>query len=502
MANEPLAEQEIITFLRLREEIPDGEAGDKLVAKGLAAIASMLRRAPDPEGEDGFMLHHLSLREHILTTETMSHHVEKSRKAFAKAAMSPDDEASISNYLYRTGIDHLLSNNQVDDAREKLLDIDYLGKMFNLGKQNLDILQYWLKIGDDDQGQGYIESVNKYMERDLKEDQFNVLIYACLSFFVYSSWDTIGLEIGRKILKAGEIKFKPDDKILVIIKSILGLLLSKKGEYIEAEALYRKVIEINKRVLGAEHKNTLLSMSDLGLLLSNKGEYIEAEKIHRLTLEAQTKVFGLEHVDTIITTTFLATTLYRKGEYKEAEILFRKSLEVEQRDLGLEHSNTISSMNNLALSLSSLGEYKEAEILFRRVMEIQRRVLGPKHQKMLITEQNFAIFLRDNTNYPKKAIPLLERILDIRRKENIPQYLASILTALGTTYGKCNLFDEAVNTLEESINIRRKLLKNGYLSKEPLIASLNRLQEVYEKNGKEKEIKRTQAEIKSYSVSL
>ena len=92
MANEPLAEQEIITFLRLREEIPDGEAGDKLVAKGLAAIASMLRRAPDPEGEDGYMLHHLSLREHILTTETMSHHVEKSRKAFAKAAMSPDDE--------------------------------------------------------------------------------------------------------------------------------------------------------------------------------------------------------------------------------------------------------------------------------------------------------------------------------------------------------------------------------------------------------------------------
>ena len=175
MANEPLAEQEIITFLRLREEIPDGEAGDKLVAKGLAAIASMLRRAPDPEGEDGFMLHHLSLREHILTTDTMSHHVEKSRKAFAKAAMSPDDEETISNYLYRTGIDHLLSNNQVDDAREKLLDLEYLGKMFNLGKQNLDILQYWLKIGDDDQGKGYIASVNKYLERDLKEENLDVL---------------------------------------------------------------------------------------------------------------------------------------------------------------------------------------------------------------------------------------------------------------------------------------------------------------------------------------
>ena len=184
--------------LRLREEIPDGEAGDKLVAKGLAAIASMLRRAPDPEGEDGFMLNHLSLREHILTTETMSHHVEKSRKAFAKAAMSPDEEESISNYLYRTGVDHLLSNNQVDDARSKLLDLDYLGKMFYLGKQNLDILQYWLKIGDDDQGKGYIASVNEYMERELKEENLDIL-EEFLQLCAVSGWYPTALNFAKKI---------------------------------------------------------------------------------------------------------------------------------------------------------------------------------------------------------------------------------------------------------------------------------------------------------------
>ena len=49
MANEPLAEQEIITFLRLRDRIPDGEAGDKLVIKGLAA-PEYVKAAPDPEG--------------------------------------------------------------------------------------------------------------------------------------------------------------------------------------------------------------------------------------------------------------------------------------------------------------------------------------------------------------------------------------------------------------------------------------------------------------------
>ena len=46
--------------------------------------------------------------------------------------------------------------------------------MFELGKQNQDILQYWLKIGDDDQGKSYIASVNQYMERELKEEGLKV----------------------------------------------------------------------------------------------------------------------------------------------------------------------------------------------------------------------------------------------------------------------------------------------------------------------------------------
>ena len=146
MANEPLAEREIVTFLKLRDRIPDGDTGDKLVAEGLSAIASMLRRAPDPEGEDGYMLHHLSLREHILTTETMSYPVEQARKAFAKAAMSPDKEASISNYLYRTGIDHLIDAGELKKAGKFLLDFDRLETMFALGKSTSDINGYWAKL--------------------------------------------------------------------------------------------------------------------------------------------------------------------------------------------------------------------------------------------------------------------------------------------------------------------------------------------------------------------
>ena len=247
MANEPLAEQEIITFLRLRDRIPDGEAGDQLVTKGLAAIASMLRRAPDPEGEDGYMLHHLSLREHILTTETMSYPVEQARKAFAKAAMSPDEEASISNYLYRTGVDHLLSNNQVDDARAKLLDLDHLSKMFKLGKQNLDILQYWLKIGDDDQGQGYIETVNKYLEKDLNENELGIL-EKFLQLCIDSGWYMVGVKIGEIISKASKALLGLNHNKTLNLLGILAELYKNHGLYVDSENLFNEVLKFQKGI--------------------------------------------------------------------------------------------------------------------------------------------------------------------------------------------------------------------------------------------------------------
>ena len=406
MANEPLAEQEIITFLRLRDRIADGEAGDRLVAKGLAAIASMLRWAPDPEGEDGYVLHHLSLREHILSTDTMSYPVEQARKAFAKAAMSPDDDASISNYLYRTGIDHLLSNDQVDYAREMLLDLNYLGKMFELEKQNIDILQYWLKIGDDGQGEGYIKSAKQFIEKDLKKEDLDVLI-DCISFINTAGWFSAGVKIGKLVAKAHETK------------------------------------------LGKEHPNTLTSKSILADLLSNQ------------------------------------------GEYKEAEVLERQVLEVRERLLGPEHLNTLTSKGNLALLLSNKGEYKEAEVLDRQVLEVRERLLGPEHPDTLIIKQNFAVFLRDKSNHPEKSIPLLEEILVIRRKQNNQKDLSSILTALGTSLGKCKIYDNAISCLLESIDIRRQ-----FNIKTSLVQSLNRLADIYDQSGdKNKVIEvRTEAE--------
>lgn len=146
---EPLADAEIVTFLTLRKLIPDDDRGRELVAKGLAVMAPMLRRAPDPEGQEGFTLFHLSLREHILSTPTMAANVFTAKQAFAAAALEPEKEPSVTQYLYRTGVDHLIDAGMMKQAKHQLLDLNYLVKMINLNVSSYNILRLWANLDDE-----------------------------------------------------------------------------------------------------------------------------------------------------------------------------------------------------------------------------------------------------------------------------------------------------------------------------------------------------------------
>ena len=45
----------------------------------------------------------------------MRANVTTARQAFAEAAVQPDFEPGVANYLYRAGIDHLLDADKIDE---------------------------------------------------------------------------------------------------------------------------------------------------------------------------------------------------------------------------------------------------------------------------------------------------------------------------------------------------------------------------------------------------
>ena len=94
--------------------------------------------------------------------------------------------------------------------------------------------------------------------------------------------------------------------------SNLALSLNDQGRYAEAQELHRNTMEIEGRVLGDDHPETLLSMSYLANSLLGQGRYAEAEELQRRTLEVQRRVLGKEHPDTLALTTW-QTVFWIKG---------------------------------------------------------------------------------------------------------------------------------------------------------------------------------------------
>jgi tetratricopeptide (TPR) repeat protein len=99
------------------------------------------------------------------------------------------------------------------------------------------------------------------------------------------------------------------------------------GQPAEAEKLLRETLDIQRRVLGPEHPDTLLSMGNLAHFLTENGRYTEAEKLYRQTLDIRRRVLGPDHPNTAGTIYSLGCIAARKGNRDEALSLLQEAVE-------------------------------------------------------------------------------------------------------------------------------------------------------------------------------
>ncbi|HTC42085.1 MAG TPA: serine/threonine-protein kinase, partial [Candidatus Acidoferrales bacterium] len=170
----------------------------------------------------------------------------------------------------------------------------------------------------------------------------------------------------------------------------LANALDDQGHFAEAEKLDRQTLAARLRVLGPENPDTLASQSGLGGVLTNEGYYPEAEKLLRETLDTRRRVLGPEHIDTLASMDRLASLLHLESRDTEAEKLYRETLEIRRRVLGPNHPDTLNTMGSLADVLNDEGHDEEAEKLYRETLGAERRVLGPEHPVTLGTTNNLA----------------------------------------------------------------------------------------------------------------
>jgi tetratricopeptide (TPR) repeat protein len=81
----------------------------------------------------------------------------------------------------------------------------------------------------------------------------------------------------------------------------MTLVLDKMGKYDESIETFQEVFNIQERVLGAEHPDTLATRYRIAFVLYNQDKFDEALVTFQEVFNIQERVLGAEHPDTLAT---------------------------------------------------------------------------------------------------------------------------------------------------------------------------------------------------------
>jgi serine/threonine protein kinase len=219
--------------------------------------------------------------------------------------------------------------------------------------------------------------------------------------------DDASNEIGTSLNNDPELQAK---MMVTLAQSYADL-----GIYSRAQPLVERAVEIQQRIIGPEHRDTLSSMRLLATILRLSQRYDESENLIRQTLATERRVLGAEDPETLISMNALASTLGEEGRFSEQENVERETLAIRRRVLGPEHPATLGSMETLANALTNGGHYAEAEKLQRQALNIQRRVFGPDDLRTLFAMSRLAWTLQREGRLAE-AENLQRSVLDIQRR--------------------------------------------------------------------------------------
>ncbi|MCC7047719.1 MAG: CHAT domain-containing protein [Alphaproteobacteria bacterium] len=186
----------------------------------------------------------------------------------------------------------------------------------------------------------------------------------------------------RQLLELREQKRGDESFPVVPVMNRLGLCLAEQGRYPEAEALFRRALATAEQLSGGEHATVAMSLNNLGYALRRQGRMVEAEPILRRALAMRERVLGPEHPDVASTLVNLTQAIGITRRPAETEPMLRRALAIREKAYGPDHPAVAGVNSAISLLLRSQGRGADAEALLRRSIEIQEARLGANHPRL------------------------------------------------------------------------------------------------------------------------
>jgi serine/threonine protein kinase/Tfp pilus assembly protein PilF len=226
------------------------------------------------------------------------------------------------------------------------------------------------------------------------------------------------------------------------------------------------LLEIRRRVLGADDPDTLLSLFNAARSLREKGDYPRAIALVRDLVARQQRMFGESHPDTAYSMHFLAHTLVMAAEPGPAEVaeidrLSSHALAVYREKVGSGNWSTWDITVRRGHFLRSRGRFEEAEAVFREEYEALQRVPSAPPEWSAVLARELVEVYRSwgkpalATEWKRKQATA--QTTDLFRKADLINERRDdpdALKAYGNLLFQVNRFENAAVALQKAVQLR------------------------------------------------
>jgi tetratricopeptide (TPR) repeat protein len=170
-------------------------------------------------------------------------------------------------------------------------------------------------------------------------------------------------------------------------------LYIKQKRYDEARASLLKALAIREKELGKNSEKTAETQGNLALVEHKSGHDLEAEKLYKQVIE--TKRQAKSATSLAITLTNLANLYGEMKRLDEAKVLYLEALEIDKKAFGIDHKESAQDLFNIAAmyyqhnyNKEAIDYFKQAEAVYTKLDDAAGRVKCYHYLGLCYAEEN------------------------------------------------------------------------------------------------------------------
>ncbi|KAL8790171.1 MAG: hypothetical protein Q9195_006498 [Heterodermia aff. obscurata] len=261
-------------------------------------------------------------------------------------------------------------------------------------KASIELAKCYRKQGKHEEAQEEYRKALAELESDLTQNDLRVIhcrVQVALNEKVLSSCDAEGpltnalnrLE-ERSSHRSGKVMDFDEAEAtlyLEISQELLSIFAEEQEDYVKAERLLCRALEVAETLHGAENGATLRWAHNLAIVYNNQAKLLESERMYQRTLDGYEAFYGPESEVAMKACHCYGHVLGSQYRLLEATNLHLRAVNGLQKLYGVGHDLVMAIFDCLVSSYIDIGDELEAEKLYKTALANRTKVLGMDHEK-------------------------------------------------------------------------------------------------------------------------